>query len=49
VAEFVDKKHQVNLKEPRYAIVIEVLNHVCGIGILKDYMELKKYNLEQIA
>jgi tRNA acetyltransferase TAN1 len=48
VAEFVDKKHIVNLKEPKQAIVIEVLNHVCGMSILKDYMELKKYNLEQI-
>ena len=48
VAELVDVKHKVDLTDPEYCIVIEVLNHVCGLSVVKDYNKFKKYNLEQI-
>jgi tRNA acetyltransferase TAN1 len=48
IAALVDSKHTVNLKDPTYTIVVEVLNHVFGISVVTDYNKFKKFNLEQL-
>lgn len=36
---------RVNLSKPTYVILVTVFKSACGIAVLKDYYERKKYNL----
>ncbi|KAI8501233.1 THUMP domain-containing protein 1 [Branchiostoma belcheri] len=40
---------KVNLNSPDLAIVIEVIRTVCCMSVLKDYFQLKKYNIHSIV
>ncbi|CAO3633861.1 unnamed protein product [Cunninghamella echinulata] len=35
----------IDLKQPDYVIFVTIFKSVCGMGILKNYYSLKKYNL----
>ncbi|KAI8647882.1 hypothetical protein BD408DRAFT_357347 [Parasitella parasitica] len=45
VAPLIPPKYKVNLKQPTYVILVTVFKSACGIAVLKDYYEKKKYNL----
>lgn len=49
VAELVPSTNKVDLKNPEYCIMIEVLNFVCSLSILADYEKLKRYNIEALC
>ncbi|KAI8328437.1 hypothetical protein BC941DRAFT_406555 [Chlamydoabsidia padenii] len=36
---------KIDLKRPEYVIFVNVFKSVCGISVLKDYYERKKYNI----
>lgn len=36
---------RIDLKRPDYVIFVNVFKSVCGISVLKDYYQRKKYNL----
>ncbi|KAI9303661.1 hypothetical protein BJ944DRAFT_268026 [Cunninghamella echinulata] len=40
-----DNIFTIDLKQPDYVIFVTIFKSVCGIGILKNYYSLKKYNL----
>ncbi|ORX90736.1 thump-domain-containing protein [Basidiobolus meristosporus CBS 931.73] len=46
VAGLVGDKHKVNLEKPDFVIIIEIFKSICGISVVKDYYELKKFNLQ---
>ena len=48
IAALVDAKHKVDLVNAQYYIIIEIINHVAGISVVKDYQKFMKYNIEQI-
>uniref|UniRef100_A0A1L8DCB8 Putative thump domain-containing protein 1 n=1 Tax=Nyssomyia neivai TaxID=330878 RepID=A0A1L8DCB8_9DIPT len=41
--------NKVNLTEPDYSIIVEIIKGMCCIGFLPDYLKLKKYNLLELA
>ncbi|KAI7896161.1 uncharacterized protein EV154DRAFT_412145 [Mucor mucedo] len=45
IAPLIPPKYKVNLTKPTYVILVTVFKSACGITVLKDYYERKKYNL----
>ncbi|KAF9349620.1 THUMP domain-containing protein 1 [Mortierella sp. AD094] len=43
-----NQKHSVNLNEPNYVILAEVIKSICFLSVVKDYDNLKKYNIQSI-
>ena len=41
-----DKSHVVDLKNPQLCIIVEVFKSICGISVVEDFYELKKFNVE---
>ncbi|KAJ3306280.1 hypothetical protein HDV03_000202 [Kappamyces sp. JEL0829] len=48
VASLVPAGHTVDLKNPCFTIMLEVINLTCGMSIVTDYFLLKKYSLEEV-
>lgn len=46
---FKSAAHKVDLKEPKIAIVVEVIKGLCCISLLPDYFQLKKYNIHELS
>lgn len=42
-------KHSVDLDDPDYSILVEVVCNVCCLSVLRDYNSLKKYNVRAIV
>ncbi|KAI0346523.1 hypothetical protein BDW22DRAFT_1352636 [Trametopsis cervina] len=49
LAKCVPAEHKVNLENPEVFILVEIFKSVCGIGIVKDYYKLQKFNVMEIA
>ncbi|KAI8977272.1 hypothetical protein BDF20DRAFT_913619 [Mycotypha africana] len=45
IAPMIPPQYKVDLKKPTYVILVTVFKSACGITVLKDYYERKKYNL----
>ncbi|KAJ1916112.1 hypothetical protein IWQ60_008214 [Tieghemiomyces parasiticus] len=45
VAGLVGPAHTVNLEDPTYFIIVEVLKSVCMMSVVTDYYRYRKYNL----
>ncbi|KAG0300270.1 hypothetical protein BGZ98_009313 [Dissophora globulifera] len=44
----VGQNHKVNLNDPEYVILAEVIKSICFMSVVKDYESLKKYNIQSI-
>ncbi|EFA81959.1 hypothetical protein PPL_05193 [Heterostelium album PN500] len=49
IAEMVNDIHKVDLENPEYTIIVEIIKQFCAISIVSDFMRYKKYNLANIA
>ncbi|KAI0703442.1 hypothetical protein BC835DRAFT_1262987 [Cytidiella melzeri] len=49
LATCVPPEYKVNLENPELFILVEIWKSVCGIGVVKDYYEMQKYNVMEIA
>ncbi|CAM0141273.1 hypothetical protein VKS41_004024 [Umbelopsis sp. WA50703] len=49
IAGLVGKEHQVDLVNPELVIIVEVLQTICMMSVVKDFYELKKYNIESLC
>ncbi|RKP39290.1 hypothetical protein BJ085DRAFT_23764 [Dimargaris cristalligena] len=45
IAEIVGPNHVVNLENPRYVILVEVLKSICMISVVENYYLYRKFNL----
>ncbi|KAI8072251.1 uncharacterized protein B0P05DRAFT_549486 [Gilbertella persicaria] len=45
IAPLIPSTYKIDLKKPTYVIFVTVFKSACGITVLKDYYERKKYNL----
>uniref|UniRef100_A0A0N7Z8J7 Putative thump domain-containing protein n=1 Tax=Rhodnius neglectus TaxID=72488 RepID=A0A0N7Z8J7_9HEMI len=41
--------HSVELKNPKKAILVEIIKGICCLSVLSNYYEFKKYNLVELA
>uniref|UniRef100_A0A182NHC4 THUMP domain-containing protein n=1 Tax=Anopheles dirus TaxID=7168 RepID=A0A182NHC4_9DIPT len=52
VADLITAKNsgnKANLKSPELAVIIEVIKGLCCIGILREYYQLRKYNVTELV
>ncbi|CAO3675436.1 unnamed protein product [Umbelopsis vinacea] len=49
IAAVVGKEHPVDLVNPELVIIIEVIQSICMMSVVKDFYELKKYNIESLC
>ncbi|CAM9648876.1 unnamed protein product [Lampetra fluviatilis] len=42
-------ENQVDLTEPELTVVVEVIRAVCCLSVVRDYVRLRKYNLQEVA
>ncbi|KAJ3389051.1 hypothetical protein HDU92_001180 [Lobulomyces angularis] len=43
-----NKKHKVDLTTPDLFIIVQIFKATCGISVVKDYFDLKGFNLNEI-
>ncbi|KAF9208558.1 THUMP domain-containing protein 1 [Haplosporangium sp. Z 27] len=43
-----NQRHSVDLTDPNYVILAEVIKSICFLSVVKDYDSLKKYNIQSI-
>lgn len=41
--------HKVDLRNSRMAVLVEIVKGLCCLSVVPDYMQLKKYNLAELA
>ncbi|XP_052400786.1 THUMP domain-containing protein 1-like [Carassius gibelio] len=41
--------NKVDLTNPEFSIIIEIIKTVCCVSVLKDYTLFRKYNLQEVA
>nr|XP_022313475.1 THUMP domain-containing protein 1-like isoform X2 [Crassostrea virginica] len=41
--------HRVSHEKPDYVILVEVIQSVCCIGIVKDFIKFRKYNMQEVV
>ncbi|KAH8740936.1 hypothetical protein FG386_002482 [Cryptosporidium ryanae] len=42
------KLYPVNLEKPEKAVIVEIVRHICGISILRNYNKYLRYNLNKL-
>ncbi|KAJ1651675.1 hypothetical protein IWQ61_007816 [Dispira simplex] len=49
IAEVVGPNHTVDLENPRYFILVDVLKSICFMSVVQDYYRYRKFNLYTIG
>lgn len=42
-------ENKVDLNNPQYTIVVEIIKSVCCLSVVKDYVLFRKYNLQEVV
>uniref|UniRef100_A0A7M4FUS9 THUMP domain-containing protein 1 n=1 Tax=Crocodylus porosus TaxID=8502 RepID=A0A7M4FUS9_CROPO len=42
-------ENKVDLNNPEYTIVVEIIKNVCCLSVVKDYVLFRKYNLQEVV
>ncbi|XP_001500732.1 THUMP domain-containing protein 1 [Equus przewalskii] len=42
-------ENKVDLTNPQYTVVVEIIKAVCCLSVVKDYMLFRKYNLQEVV
>ncbi|KAM6156210.1 THUMP domain-containing protein 1 [Rhynchocyon petersi] len=44
-----NSENKVDLTNPQYTVVVEIIKTVCCLSVVKDYMLFRKYNLQEVG
>ncbi|XP_003790906.3 THUMP domain-containing protein 1 [Otolemur garnettii] len=44
-----NSENKVDLTNPQYTVVVEIIKTVCCLSVVKDYMLFRKYNLQEVV
>ncbi|XP_010620839.1 THUMP domain-containing protein 1, partial [Fukomys damarensis] len=44
-----NSENKVDLSNPQYTVVVEIIKAVCCLSVVKDYMLFRKYNLQEVV
>ncbi|XP_006876039.1 PREDICTED: THUMP domain-containing protein 1 [Chrysochloris asiatica] len=44
-----NSENKVDLTNPQYTVVVEIIKAVCCLSVVKDYMLFRKYNLQEVV
>ncbi|XP_070811235.1 THUMP domain-containing protein 1 [Pituophis catenifer annectens] len=42
-------ENKVDLSNPEYTIVVEIIKNICCLSVVKDYVLFRKYNLQEVV
>ncbi|XP_003428325.2 THUMP domain-containing protein 1 [Ornithorhynchus anatinus] len=42
-------ENKVDLSNPQYTLIVEIIKAVCCLSVVKDYMLFRKYNLQEVV
>lgn len=42
-------ENKVDLSNPEFTIVVEVIKNICCLSVVKDYVMFRKYNLQEVV
>ncbi|XP_038619445.1 THUMP domain-containing protein 1 [Tachyglossus aculeatus] len=42
-------ENKVDLSNPQYTVIVEIIKSVCCLSVVKDYMLFRKYNLQEVV
>ncbi|XP_063170698.1 THUMP domain-containing protein 1 [Candoia aspera] len=42
-------ENKVDLSNPEYTIVVEIIKNICCLSVVKDYILFRKYNLQEVV
>lgn len=42
-------ENKVDLNNPQYTVVVEIIKNVCCLSVVKDYVLFRKYNLQEVV
>lgn len=42
-------ENKVDLTNPEYTIVVEIIKNICCLSVVKDYNLFRKYNLQEVV
>lgn len=42
-------ENKVDLNNPQYTIVVEIIKTVCCLSVVRDYVLFRKYNLQEVV
>lgn len=44
-----NSENKVDLTNPQYTVVVEIIKAVCCLSVVQDYMLFRKYNLQEVV
>lgn len=44
-----NSENKVDLTNPEYTVVVEIIKAVCCLSVVKDYVLFRKYNLQEVV
>ncbi|MGH0164249.1 UNVERIFIED_CONTAM: hypothetical protein FKN15_049678 [Acipenser sinensis] len=42
-------KNKVDLTNPEYTIIVEIIRNVCCVSVVRDYVLFRKFNLQEVV
>lgn len=42
-------ENKVDLNNPQYTVVVEIIKTVCCLSVVRDYVLFRKYNLQEVV
>lgn len=42
-------ENKVDLNNPQYTVVVEIIKNVCCLSVVRDYVLFRKYNLQEVV
>ncbi|XP_070617326.1 THUMP domain-containing protein 1 [Erythrolamprus reginae] len=49
VVGHLNPENKVDLSNPKYTIVVEIIKNICCLSVVKDYVLFRKYNLQEVV
>ncbi|XP_009871978.1 PREDICTED: THUMP domain-containing protein 1, partial [Apaloderma vittatum] len=49
IVSSLNPENKVDLNNPQYTIVVEIIKNVCGLSVVRDYVLFRKYNLQEVV
>lgn len=49
IVSSLNSENKVDLTNPQYTVVVEIIKAVCCLSVVKDYMLFRKYNLQEVV
>ncbi|XP_010001609.1 PREDICTED: THUMP domain-containing protein 1 [Chaetura pelagica] len=49
IVDILNPENKVDLNNPQYTIVVEIIKNICCLSVVRDYVLFRKYNLQEVV